>query len=165
MWHTNSFISCLSFATLYTECESMYSARLRSANKGWSLPTLKNYVLKVMPLATSTKPPPKKKTTKKPTHTHKKKKRRRRRRREIITFDRQGTQQQKPQLPTLTTPGMRVNTRYITPPKVGYEVEFMYLVFIHVRCSYHKRFRSLVLCPLSVKRCYFPSSVDSTQAL
>ena len=39
------------------------------------------------------------------------------REREIIALDRQGTQQQKPEPPTVTSPGMRVNTRYINSTK------------------------------------------------
>ena len=38
-------------------------------------------------------------------------------------------------------------------------------IYLHVRWSYHRRFRSLLLCPLSVKRYYFPWFVDYTQAL
>ena len=37
--------------------------------------------------------------------------------REIIALDRQGTQRQRPESPTATPPGMRVNTRYINPTK------------------------------------------------
>ena len=37
--------------------------------------------------------------------------------REIIALDRQGTQQQRPESPTVAPPGMRVNTRYINSTK------------------------------------------------
>ena len=41
-------------------------------------------------------------------------------------------------------------------------VEFIHLVFYsHARWSYRRRFRSLLLCPLSVERYYFPMFVDS----
>ena len=33
--------------------------------------------------------------------------------RKIIALDRQGTQEQRPELPTVTPPGVQVNTRYI----------------------------------------------------
>ena len=36
----------------------------------------------------------------------------------IIALDKQGTQQPRPESPTVTPPGVRVNTRYITSPKV-----------------------------------------------
>ena len=37
---------------------------------------------------------------------------------ETIALDRQGTQQQRSESPTVTPPGVRVNIRYINPPKV-----------------------------------------------
>ena len=37
--------------------------------------------------------------------------------REIIALDKQGTQQQRPESPTVTPPGVRVNTRYINSSK------------------------------------------------
>ena len=45
-------------------------------------------------------------------------------------------------------------------------VEFIYLVFSRTPgWSHLRRFRSLLLCSLSVERCCFPLFVDSTQAL
>ena len=77
--------------------------------------------------------------------------------RKIIALNRQGTQQQRPQLPTLTAPGMRVNS---TPPKVHpliWECSFggIYIpcIYSHARWRYRRRFRSSLLCPLSVERC------------
>ena len=43
-------------------------------------------------------------------------------------------------------------------------MDLMYLVFTRM-ASYNKRFWSLLFCPLSVERYYFPLCVDSTQAL
>ena len=34
-------------------------------------------------------------------------------------------------------------------------------IYSHARWSYRRRFRSLLLCPLSVERCYFPLFLDS----
>ena len=36
---------------------------------------------------------------------------------EIIALNRQGTQQERPESPSVSPPGMRVNTRYINPTK------------------------------------------------
>ena len=38
----------------------------------------------------------------------------------------------------------------------------VYVPYSHVRCSNHRRFRSLLLCPLSVEHCSFPLFVDSS---
>ena len=38
-------------------------------------------------------------------------------------------------------------------------------IYSHARWSYRRRFTSLLLCPLSVERYYFPLFVDSTQVL
>ena len=76
--------------------------------------------------------------------------------REIIVLNKQGTQQQRPELPMVTPPGVRVNTCggiYIP------------CIYSYARWSYHRQFRSLLLCLLSVKCYYFPLFVDCTQAL
>ena len=43
-------------------------------------------------------------------------------------------------------------------------LEAIYLpcIYSHARWRYRRRFRSLLLCPLSVERYYFPLHVDST---
>ena len=102
--------------------------------------------------------------------------------REMIVLNRQGTQQQRPESPTVTTPGMRGNTRYINTTRstssfevhlhlmhaISYEdvplVEFMW-IHSHAPWSYHWWCRSVLLCPLSVDCYYFPLFVYSTQAL
>ena len=85
----------------------------------------------------------------------------------MIALDRQGTQQQRPESPAVTPPGMRVNTRYVNSIKAilvsptVLEMEGTYVTggilllffFFFCRC---RQFRCLLLCPLSVERYYFP---------
>ena len=76
--------------------------------------------------------------------------------REIIALDRHGTQQQRLESPTVTPPGMRVTATYVNKEDVPL-VGFMYFVSTHMPgWSYCRRFRSLLLCPLSLQRYYFP---------
>ena len=60
---------------------------------------------------------------------------------------------------------MGVNTRYINSTKGTSSGCYIPCVYLHARWSYCRWFRFLLLCPSSVKCCYFPLLVDSTQAL
>ena len=55
--------------------------------------------------------------------------------REIITLERQGTQQQKPQSPTVTPPGMRVNTTCICD---AYTLRYRFLILQFEQCRCFK---------------------------
>ena len=73
-------------------------------------------------------------------------------------LNRQGTQQQRPDSPTVTPHGMHVNAGYMNSTQGTFFeetplVEFSYLVFTGMPCGVTAGNSGLWLCPLSVE-CY-----------